>query len=119
MIAKPNPARRRSGFTLLEIMVVVLIIGIILMIAVPAWVGARERSQVRTCQSQLREIRYAKETWGIDNHKTSTDTPAMEELCPTYLKKQPYCPSGGEYAISDLSNDPTCSIGGKHSLDAR
>lgn len=117
MIAKLSPKQNRRGFTLLEIMVVVLIIGVLLMIAIPAWVGARERSQARTCQSQLREIRYAKEAWGMDNQKKSTDTPTMEDLYPAYLKKQPFCPAGGEYTIGDLSTDPTCSIGGNHVLE--
>jgi len=119
MIARLNPAGNRNGFTLVEIMVVVLIIGLLLMIAVPAWVGARQRSQARTCQSQLREIRYAKEAWGMDNQKKSTDTPTMEDLYPAYLKKEPRCPAGGEYTIGDLSTDPTCSIGGDHTLEPR
>ncbi|MCL6519981.1 MAG: prepilin-type N-terminal cleavage/methylation domain-containing protein [Armatimonadetes bacterium] len=119
MTAYFKTIRGRKGFTLVEIMIVVLIIGVILAVAVPSWLGARERSQARTCQGQLREIKYAKESWAMDNHKRADDMPSLDDLYPTYLKSKPECPAGGTYTIGAVNEDPTCSIGGRHSLDWR
>ncbi|MCL6624082.1 MAG: prepilin-type N-terminal cleavage/methylation domain-containing protein, partial [Fimbriimonadales bacterium] len=55
--------RRRKGFTLVEIMIVVLIIGILLAIAIPNFMRARETSRTKSCISNLRQIDAAKEQW--------------------------------------------------------
>ena len=103
----------RSGFTLVEIMIVVLIIGILLAIAVPNFVRAREVSRAKACVSNLRDISYAKEQWAIDQRKQTTDVPADTDLygSTNYLRTTPACPAGGTYSINDLANWPTCSIG--------
>lgn len=110
-------AHRNSGFTLIEIMIVVMIIAMLIMIAVPAWMGARERSQTRACISQMREIKYAKESWAMENKK-SQDTVAGWDDIKGYLKNpiEPVCPAGGTYTIGVVSAEPICSIGGKHVL---
>lgn len=97
------------GFTLVEIMIAILIIGILLAIAVPAWVATRAHSQMRTCMSQLSKIEYAKEVWAMDNHKGEDDVAAMDDLHPDYLKAEPICPAGGEYNLNSLKTTPTCT----------
>jgi prepilin-type N-terminal cleavage/methylation domain-containing protein len=62
-------ARAERGFTLVEIMIVVLIIGILLAIAVPNFVRARESSRAKACVSNLKQIDAAKEQWAMDNNK--------------------------------------------------
>jgi type II secretion system protein G len=104
--------RRERGFTLVEIMIVVLIIGILLAIAVPSFMNARERSRANACRANLRQIQAAKEQWAMANNQGPTATPAWADLVPNFLQQQPNCPSGGTYTIGNMSTNPTCSIAG-------
>jgi prepilin-type N-terminal cleavage/methylation domain-containing protein len=109
-------ARAERGFTLVEIMIVVLIIGILLAIAVPNFVRARESSRAKACVSNLKQIDAAKEQWAMDNNKSDGAACAMTDLVPNYIKSTPSCPSGGTYTVGNVGTNPTCSIGGTHSL---
>ncbi|MCO5297335.1 MAG: prepilin-type N-terminal cleavage/methylation domain-containing protein [Fimbriimonadaceae bacterium] len=107
--------RRRKAFTLVEIMIVVLIIGILLAIAVPQWVGTRSRSQQKTCISQLRAISGAKEQFAMEFNKGTGDPVVAGDLVPTYIKgtSLPTCPAGGTYTIQNIGTEPTCSLSGQ------
>jgi len=104
--------KRQKGFTLIEIMIVVLIIAILLAIAIPNFLRARETSRAKSCQGNLRQIETAKEQWAMDT-KAAADAPepAMTALVPDYIKATPLCPSNGSYTTGNLSTRPTCSIG--------
>ena len=110
----------RKGFTLVEIMIVVLIIGILLAIAVPNFIKARETSRAKSCIANLKQIDAAKEQWAMDNKKGTTDTPAMTDLVgtgtTTYIKNTPVCQSGGTYTVNAVGTSPVCSIGDPHIL---
>jgi prepilin-type N-terminal cleavage/methylation domain-containing protein len=103
--------RRERGFTLVEIMIVVLIIGILLAIAVPSFINARERSRANACRSNLRQIQAAKEQWAMATNQGRDATPDWNNLVPNFLQQQPRCPSNGTYTIGNMATNPTCSIG--------
>lgn len=112
-LQKPG-GRRGEGFTLVEILFVIGIIGLLLAIAMPSWFRARQTAQAKSCQHNLKQLSGAKERWAMDNQKGADDTPAMSDLVVPglYLKNTPACPNGGTYTIGRLSETPTCSIAG-------
>ena len=103
--------KARRAFTLVEIMIVVLIIGILLAIAVPNFVKARESSRQKACIANLKQIEAAKEQWAMDTKASPTDTPTAAVLygSTAYVKTTPSCPSNGTYTIGDMSTRPTCN----------
>ena len=106
--------KARHGFTLVEIMIVVLIIGILLAIAVPNFIKARESSRSKSCIANLKQIDSATEQWAMDNKKTNGDTVAMSALAAGgttgYMKSAPACPSGGAYSDPEtVGSKPTCT----------
>jgi prepilin-type N-terminal cleavage/methylation domain-containing protein len=111
--------RRKGGFTLIEIMIVVLIIGILLAIAVPNFMKARESSRTKACVANLKQIDAAIEQWAMDNKKAGGDAVVIGDLtggAEPYLTTAPECPSGGAYAMTTVNANPTCSLGGTHIL---
>lgn len=101
--------RKQKGFTLVEIMIVVLIIGILLAIAVPNFVKARQNSRVQTVVGNLKQIESAKEQWAMDTGAASTATPTSADLVPTYMKKWPVGPvgAGTDYVAGAMTAAPT------------
>jgi prepilin-type N-terminal cleavage/methylation domain-containing protein len=107
----------RSGFTLVEIMIVVAIIGLLAAIAIPNFSKARSTAQRNACINNLRQIDNAKQLWATENKKTDADVPTEADVMP-YLGKgtaMPTCPGNGKYTINAVSANPTCDAPG-HTL---
>jgi len=112
-----RPKNRKAGFTLVEIMIVVLIIGILLAIAIPNFVQARESARAKSCIGNLKQLDSATQQWAMDNKKGSTYAMVDADftgLAPTYLHTMPTCPSNGaNYKQgATISAFPICSYSG-------
>ena len=90
MIHKP----RSKGFTLIELMIVILIIAILVGIAIPVYLAARRNAQKRTCQANLRTIDGAFNTYMAEAEVFPTSVTAMESGTYQVLKKAYKCPTG-------------------------
>ncbi len=106
----------RSGFTLVEIMIVIAIVGMLAVIAMPLYVRARETSQMQACVNNLKQIDGAKDRYALENKKVAGDPVLMTDIIPYFMKKITTCPGGGSYEINPVAFDPTCSIGGDHTF---
>jgi len=110
----------KAGFTLVEIMIVVAIIGLLAAIAIPNFVRARTTSQTNACINNLRQMDGAVQQYALENKLASTASYTLSNIKP-YIKLTsagalPACPAGGTYAPgSSVTNVPTCTVTG-HAL---
>ncbi len=100
-----------KGFTLIEIMIVVAIIGLLAAIAVPNFVKARNQSQTNACINNLRQIDAGKEQAALEFKLTSGAAVTVASV-NTYIKggSTPVCPASGSYTYNNLGTNPTCNV---------
>lgn len=103
--------KKTQGFTLVEIMIVVAIIGILAAIAVPNFVKNRNDSQRRTCISNMRQIMTAVENWKSDMDNSGTFSAAQLWGATSYIKVEPKCPScKSTYSITAGDDTTAASV---------
>ena len=106
-------SKKQAGFTLVEIMIVVAIIGLLAAIAIPNFVKARKASQASACVNNMRQIAGAKATWALEYKKTGVAVPTPTDLYgPTlYIKTEPKCPANeaNPYVINAVDVKTTCA----------
>ena len=106
--------RNRKGFTLVEIMIVVALIGLLAAIAIPNFVRARTKAQTNACIANLKQIQGAIQVWAIDQGKTDTDTVTQNTsgntigVYPDYLKVWPNCGTTAYNCPSTVATAPSC-----------
>lgn len=102
---------KKLGFTLVEIMIVVAIIGLLAAIAIPSFIKSRNTAQQNACINNLRIIDGGKEQWAFVARRSSGAT-TLDSSINEYIKGNttPICPGGGTYTYCNVGSAPECTI---------
>ncbi len=111
---KRGTGMKGRGFTLVEIMIVVFVLGILLAIGIPNFLQARVETHKNLCINNLRIIEAAKEQWALAHNRTQGEP--VDEVGVNALLKSgaPHCPAGGDYTYGEVGATPRCSLGTTH-----
>lgn len=100
---------RSNGFTLMELMIVVAIIGLLAIMALPSFAASRTKSQRTLCINNLHQISSGKDRYALDKMGKAPAT--LADIVPDYMNHTPICPNLGAYRVRRLGRDPVCSKG--------
>jgi prepilin-type N-terminal cleavage/methylation domain-containing protein len=106
--------RKKNGFTLIELMIVVSIMAMLMAIATPSFVKTRDVARQNSCMSNLKSVDGAKAQWAMENRKNDGDAVAWADLSPSYMKAQVTCPWGFAYTLQPIGTLPYCPVVGHH-----
>ncbi len=106
--------KMNKGFTLVEIMIVVAIIGLLAAIAIPSFVKSRNSARQNACINNLRQIDSGKEQLAMATNLGNGDA-VVDADVNGYMKSAPSCPASGTYTYGAVGANPTCTVAG-HTL---
>ena len=123
-VVKKNtiPHTQTSGFTLLELMIILAIIGLLASITIPNMIRARSTAQISDCINNLRQVDTAVQEWAIEANAgiglpvTSDDIRPFLGRGASGSIQTVYCPADvtklfdNSYEIPDSSSKPNCRI---------
>ena len=102
--------RNQKGFTIMELLIVIVIIGILIAIAVPAYQNFRDRARLTACQANRRTIKSAWGLWMADeNTAIAMDDAALRAALGPVMGTVPSCPVAGNTYSIDATGLVTCS----------
>ena len=97
----------KSAFTLIEILIVVILLGILAAIVIPQFSEATTEAETNTCDTNKQAISAQAELYKFKNGSFPATVAAL--VTAGYLKTTPECPGGGTYAI-DTDGVVTCTV---------
>ncbi|MGA1237913.1 MAG: competence type IV pilus major pilin ComGC [Limisphaerales bacterium] len=111
MKMKYRGLKGRGGFTLVEIMIVVAIIGLLAALVIPNAMRARERSCIEVIRSNLRIIEDSKGVWATENRAASGTVVDQLDLEP-YLKGEvfPESVAGEVYNVNPVGERSSATL---------
>ena len=102
--------KKKQGFTLVEIMIVVAIIGLLAAIAIPSFMKSRVTSQQNACINNLRQIESGKEQWALENGKAQGAAVVASNIS-SFVKGGSaawVCPGGGTVTLGIVGTNASC-----------
>lgn len=102
--------KNQKGFTLVEVLLVVVILGILAAVALPRFLTTRVESQLRTCQANLSAMNAGIEEYHFMNGGFPADLDAITSDTDRFPDGAPVCPAEGNYSLNTTTNRAQCDV---------